>query len=65
MEIKVNIKSMGKRKQSVEPVMYDLPLGEKGVFTVRQLVTELTRAALPSRLASFLAPCAGLRKKPS
>ena len=46
MEIKVNIKSMGKRKQSVEPVMYDLPLGEKGVFTVRQLVTELTRAGV-------------------
>ena len=46
MEIKVNIKSMGKRKQSVEPVMYDLPLGEKGAFTVRQLVTELTRAGV-------------------
>ena len=46
MEIKVNIKSMGTRKQSVEPVMYDLPLGEKGVFTVRQLVTELTRAGV-------------------
>lgn len=44
MEIKVNIKSMGKRKQSVEPVIYDLPL--KDTFTVRELIEELTRAGV-------------------
>ena len=46
MEIKVNIKSMAKRRHSVEPVVYDLPLGGEGTFTVRQLVTELTRAGV-------------------
>ncbi|MCI8886454.1 MAG: hypothetical protein HFG70_00035 [Hungatella sp.] len=46
MEIKVNMKSMGKRKQTVKPVVYDLPLGAGNTFTVRQLVTELTRAGV-------------------
>ncbi len=46
MEIKVNIKSMGKRKQTIKPVVYDLPLGKGSAFTVRQLVTELTKAGV-------------------
>lgn len=60
MEIKVNVKHMGKRKQSVETVAYDLPLGESkdgapghetshmggGSFTVRELITELTKAGV-------------------
>lgn len=52
MRIKVNVKHMGKRKASVEPVIYDLPLGNEkdgagsGTFTVRDLVTELTRAGV-------------------
>ena len=46
MEIKVNMKSMGKRKQTVKPVVYDLPLEAGNTFTVRQLVTELTRAGV-------------------
>ena len=60
MEIKVNVKHMGKRKQSVETVIYDLPLGESGdgapghepshmgggSFTVRELITELTKAGV-------------------
>ena len=60
MEIKVNVKHMGKRKQSVETVIYDWPLGESGdgapghepshmgggSFTVRELITELTKAGV-------------------
>ncbi len=50
MKIKVNVKHMGKRRQAVEPVVYDLPLGEKhkgeGIFTVRELIRELTRAGV-------------------
>ena len=44
MEIKVNMKSMGKRKQTVKPVVYHLPLEAGNTFTVRQLVTELKEA---------------------
>lgn len=50
MEIMVNIKSMGKRRQSVVPVRYDLPLGDGaksgGSFTVRELILGLTRAGV-------------------
>ena len=43
MEIKVNIRHMGKRKPQVAPVTYNLPLGTDGFFTVRELITELTK----------------------
>ena len=46
MEIKVNIKHMGKRKQEVAPVTYKLPLGTNGFFTVRELITELTKSGV-------------------
>lgn len=46
MEIKVNIKHMGKRKSQVAPVTYNLPLGTDGFFTVRELITELTKSGV-------------------
>ncbi len=53
MKIRVNIKSMGKRRHSIEPVSYDLPLGtgekcgeEPGSFTVRELILGLTEAGV-------------------
>ena len=46
MEIKVNIKHMGKRKSQVAPVTYNLPLGTAGFFTVRELITELTKSGV-------------------
>lgn len=46
MEIKVNIKHMGKRKSQVAPVTYNLPLGTNGFFTVRELITELTKSGV-------------------
>ena len=46
MEIKVNIRQLGKRKSSVAPVVYDLPLGADGFFTVRELITELVKSGV-------------------
>ena len=46
MEIKVNVKQLGKRKASVVPVSYDLPLGADGFFTVRELITELVKSGV-------------------
>ncbi len=50
MKIRVNIKSMGKRRQSIVPVTYDLPLGSgesSGTsFTVRELILGLTEAGV-------------------
>ncbi len=46
MEIKVNVKQLGKRKASVVPVAYDLPLGADGFFTVRELITELVKSGV-------------------
>lgn len=46
MEIKVNIKHMGKRKPQVAPVTYNLPLGINGFFTVRELNTDLTKSGV-------------------
>lgn len=46
MEIKVNVKQLGKRKASVVPVSYDLPLGADGFFSVRELITELVKSGV-------------------
>ncbi len=46
MEIKVNVKQLGKRKASVVPVAYDLPLTQDGFFTVRELITELVKSGV-------------------
>lgn len=46
MEIRVNVKQLGKRKASVVPVSYDLPLGADGFFTVRELITELVKSGI-------------------
>ncbi len=46
MKIKVNVKQLGKRKASVVPVSYDLPLGADGFFTVRELITELVKSGV-------------------
>lgn len=46
MEIKVNVRQLGKRRASVAPTVYDLPLGADGFFTVRELITELVKSGV-------------------
>lgn len=43
MEIKVNLKSIGKRKQSVKPVSYQIPGHPK---TLRELICAVTQAGV-------------------
>lgn len=43
MKINVNLKSMGKRKQSVKPVVYEIP-GHPG--SVRELICAVTQAGV-------------------
>ena len=46
MEIKVNVRQLGKRRASVAPTVYDLPLGADGFFSARELITELVKSGV-------------------
>lgn len=56
MEIKINIRRMGKRKPSIVPVVYNLPLGADGFFTVRELITALVRLGVETYHERYVHP---------
>lgn len=51
MKIKVNLKSIGKRKQAVKTVVYEIP-GQPG--TVRELICAVTAAGVEEWRKRFI-----------